>query len=391
MQIPPEKGAKWRTIKGKIGINEPSEPKSHTPILVSDDQGITLRKHSPGGQLPCILWAEECAATERLVDIVQERIEGALKQHGPLQIYFWAGTYDVIKQVEEKVELRYPDDTEECVRVIGDQYRRLQSIVSEYPNLRLKFVELPYITLSKWNGCDMLITDKNASEQITRINLLIRQLNRDSSVNTLHFGSGYLRCRKRKGKKPRYSVNPKFSEDGVHPTLDVSIKLVRSLQWDIYNTCYGDAVVSYNMCKLDDIQGQPGENLGQQDDNDDQEEDIGIPDDITADQQDDTMGQLDDVEIQLHDIVGQPDDIVGLPDDIESQPDDVENQPDDVESQPDDVESQPDDVESQPDDVEDLTDDITNRPDELDLPKEDKVKSFFRMKSDNWQTCDYMY
>ena len=92
-----------RFITEKRGEPSPDlAPKLKTPLLVTDSKGHTLenslRKLSPGSKLPFLLWAEVSATTERLVDIVQTDLAGAVEKYGPLQLYFWGGTCDVTKK-----------------------------------------------------------------------------------------------------------------------------------------------------------------------------------------------------------------------------------------------------------------------------------------------------
>ena len=295
---------------------EPSVPRSRTPILVSDEKSFTLKKYSPKEELPCILWAEECAATERLVDIVQERIEGALKEHGPIQIYFWAGTYDVIKGAEKEIELRYQDDQEKSLQVVSDQLQRLLNIVRTYPEVKVRFVDLPFIILKKTNitvDQQSLAAAECANNQLKSINMLVRQLNSECAKYTmmLNFSHDCIRSRKEKGKKQRHSFDPKSMEDGVLPSRQTSLRWVRRLQIDIHKTCYG--------CPHD-------------------------PDVVVQPEPDDIAGQQNDIEGQSYDIAGQSDDIAHQPDDIADQPDDIADQPDDIAGQSDDIMDQLTDV-----------------------------------------------
>ena len=242
---------------------EPSSefaPKVKTPLLVTDSKGYTLkntlRACSTKPSLPFLLWAEVSAGTEKLVDNVQFNIGGAVRQFGPLQIYFWAGTCDVTKKVGQTIKLRYPDDQNRSLSVVNEQFHRLQTILSAYPEVTLKFVELPYITISKWNHVndeETLAADKKAANQIDSINNLIRQLNRERSVNTLHFSYDCSRFRKAKRSPLRHTVNTGASEDGVHPTVHTSLIWIRKLQVDIYKTCYQDPDILDITVRSDDL------------------------------------------------------------------------------------------------------------------------------------------
>ena len=317
--MPKKADACYEAIMKRRG--EPLVPRLRTPILVSDEKSFTLKKYSPKEELPWILWAEEWAKTERLVDIVQERIEGALKEHGPLQIYFWAGTYDVIKGTEKEIELRYLDDQEKSLKVVSDQLQRLLEIARTYQEVKVRFVDLPFIILKKTNikvDQQSLAAAECANNQLKSINMLVRQLNSECAKYTmmLNFSHDCIRSRKEKGKKQRHSFDPKAMEDGVLPSRQTSLRWVRRLQIDIHKTCYGCPHDVMVQPESDDIAGQPDNIAGQSD--------------YIADQPDDIAGQSDDIADQPDDIANQPDDIANKPDDIADQPDDIAGQSDDI-------------------------------------------------------------
>ena len=248
LRIPNDDGQLVTFIKENRGRPSPDlAPKVRTPLLVTDSKGFTLQNSlkasDPQLILPFLLWAEAGARAEKLVNTVKSRIDGALSVHGPIQLYFWAGTCDVTKKTGKKISLRNPEESSRTLSILSVQYRRLQAIVSDYPNITLKFLELPYITLSKWNhsdGADSLLADKQACNQIDSINLLIRQLNKDSNVNTVHFSRDCTKFRKRKGRAIKASVEISATSDGVHPSVHVSLKWIRKLQVDIFKTCHQD-------------------------------------------------------------------------------------------------------------------------------------------------------
>ena len=249
-----------KAISGRRGEPPDFAPKTSTPLLITDSKGKTLentlRKFSPQTSLPFLLWAQVSAGTEKLVDYVESEIGGAVRQYGPLQIYFWAGTCDVTKKVGNKIELRYKDNQNQSLQVVGEQFNRLQTIVEGYPEVTLKFVEIPFIIISKRNGesdPESLLADQRAENQVDSINLLIRQLNRNNTVNTLHFSSDCSKFRKSKGGPLRRSVIKVTLQDGVHPSHHTSLIWIRKLQVDIFKTCYQDPDVLDLTVRSDDL------------------------------------------------------------------------------------------------------------------------------------------
>ena len=83
----------------------------------------------------------------------------------------------------------------ECLKVIIDQCKRLIDCLTNYPLVTLKFIDIPLISVSKWNkvsDIDILLGDNSISNQIKSVNLRIRNLNRDLEQNTLRFNTDCL-------------------------------------------------------------------------------------------------------------------------------------------------------------------------------------------------------
>ncbi|CAG2249461.1 unnamed protein product [Mytilus edulis] len=120
-------------------------------------------------------------------------------------------------------------------RVI-EQYHRAIGIVNKYPNkAEIKFVECPTISFKKWNknhgkfDSNLYIWDDNQE---------IKTLNQRLSKNNLAFNQYFLRSRKKKGKKTRYSVNANLNIDGIHPGKYLSLSWTKYLLKDTYKECF---------------------------------------------------------------------------------------------------------------------------------------------------------
>ena len=117
--------------------------------------------------------------------------------------------------------------------------------MGQFPDVTLKFVEIPYISTTLWNGettQESSQVDKGIEVQVRSINLFIRQLNLELGQNTLHLAHDCINCRRPKSKnKPnRYTVTYRVLQDGVHPNLKTSLLWTKKFQLDILKTCHQD-------------------------------------------------------------------------------------------------------------------------------------------------------
>ena len=212
------------------------------PFLLSDSKGYSLRNNCPNKEIPGFrLWCLSGARSREIVDFAETQIQSAINRHKSLFIYAWFGTCDVTKLVDgsKNIDIRCKLGNE-TLKTVSDQYKRLVAIVHATSGVRLKFVELPTISIAKKNGVrdnQTLLNDKCVDNQIRAINLVVRELNSELSTNTLHFHLECIRCAKAKGKKPRYYTKTTALQDGVHPTKLTSLVWVKRLLLDAKKCC----------------------------------------------------------------------------------------------------------------------------------------------------------
>ncbi|VDI59059.1 Hypothetical predicted protein [Mytilus galloprovincialis] len=118
--------------KLKKYINEqPEKPEGlqlKTPILVSDSKGFTLRNNCLDYEFPLELWCLSSARTKELVDIIDQRIEKAIKRHGHIILYIWSGTCDISSKIGKYIEIRSKNFS--VVDRVIEQYHRAIGIVN---------------------------------------------------------------------------------------------------------------------------------------------------------------------------------------------------------------------------------------------------------------------
>ena len=214
-------------------------------ILLTDSKGHTLKKACPKNCFPFDdLWAIVGGQSETLVDLAIFRLRTFVHRQGKIALYVWSGTCD-ITQKEDKGHNIFPryKDQSRSLRVVQKQFQRLVDYASQFSEVTLKFVEIPYISTTLWNGDsapdNSIQIDKGIETQVRSINLNIRQLNLELGQNTLHLAHDCMNCRRPKSKnKPnRYTVTYRVLQDGDQSTLD---QIFKKLQLDILKTCHQD-------------------------------------------------------------------------------------------------------------------------------------------------------
>jgi hypothetical protein len=116
----------------------PTRFRYKTLILVSESKGFTLRNACSQQEFPLESWCIVGAKTSVLVDLIQERIEKAMKKHRNIVIYLWSGTWDITVKEGKFIKLRQRDN--KTIDLIVNQYRRAISTVGKFPGAEIKYI-----------------------------------------------------------------------------------------------------------------------------------------------------------------------------------------------------------------------------------------------------------
>lgn len=226
---------------------QPQEPEGFrykTPILVSDSKGFTLRDACNRYEFPLESWCFAGAKTEVLVNLIESRIEKALKRHQYIIIYLWAGTCDLTEKRGKFINLRHHSN--KSVNNIVEQYNRALKLVRKYKGAEIKFIDCPILSIVKWNKsrnhqnpAKYKSEDFQVTRQVKLLNSKILELNKSIGKNTIKISQYFFRGRKVKRggvrKSVRITINKK---DGVHPGALFSLVITKHLLIDTYLECY---------------------------------------------------------------------------------------------------------------------------------------------------------
>ena len=144
-----------------------------------------------------------------------------------LTVYVWVGTCDLTDKTGSFIDLR--SENYSAVNRLCAFYKQIYEYLSEYPTITCIFLELPYYSIYLWNIThqhsnpeQFRAKDKILEGQIDETNKYIRSLNTLMHRNSPDFGLDLEKCRKQKGKLPKYSLNYGLYLDGVHPHPDLA-------------------------------------------------------------------------------------------------------------------------------------------------------------------------
>ena len=235
----------------KYLIKQPDKPEGRQikrAILVSDSKGYCLRNNYPKPNSPFDfeLWCESGAGCKTLVDIINCRIQKAIRRHRKIIIYFWGGTCDITELVEDThyLKLREKDDSRAIGNIL-EQLHRAINIVEQHKGAEIKFIGIPTISIIAWNSdkgqknTDHLHDQQlKVAHQVDLLNREITNLNNSCGQNSILLNKALDRSRKKKGIPARHSLKLTLLRDGVHPNRFLSLHWTRILVKDTFYKCY---------------------------------------------------------------------------------------------------------------------------------------------------------
>ncbi|CAC5372114.1 unnamed protein product [Mytilus coruscus] len=232
----------------KFIVEQPQIPSGFrykTPILVSDSKGFTIRNSCRDKEFPTELWCIPGAKTADLVDLIENRLEKAIKRHYHIILYFWSGTCDFTIKQGKFIKLRHNQE-HKTVNSILTEYKRAITIVEKYPNTEIKFVDCPILSIVNYNKhkghtnpATFKVEDFLVTRQIQNLNTKISELNQGLRKNTVKTSKYFFRARKVKRGGYRKSVNISLNKtDGVHSGPLLSLVITKQLLLDTYRECF---------------------------------------------------------------------------------------------------------------------------------------------------------
>ncbi|CAG2255479.1 unnamed protein product [Mytilus edulis] len=197
------------------------------PVILSDSKAKYLANTIDWSSHPdnkIFWWWKSGADTETqftwLKDNLESKIQELSSQH--FTIYIWLGTCDLTEKTGKFIKLRSSNN--ERVNYICETYKQIYKFLSDYPTIKVVFLELPYYSIYLWNLFQQhpepeqfRVQDRLLECQIAEVNKFIRETNILLRVHSPDFGLDLLKVRKHHGRPPVYSNNYGLYIDGIHP------------------------------------------------------------------------------------------------------------------------------------------------------------------------------
>lgn len=212
---------------------------------MSDSKGFAIKRRI--GLNFVEFWCEPGWRTAPAIDFLEKTLKANCNKK--YLLYVWLGTCDISVKTGKFSSVRSWDNS--AIELILSQYRRLVTILSQYPNSKAKFIEIPCFSVLAYNTSkghtdpnQFKVHDTEICRQIEELNSAIRAINTSISQQTLPFNCDIKRRRKdinkRKGNTPRVRVSYKFAAyyDGIHADTDLALIWTKRLTDDINANCF---------------------------------------------------------------------------------------------------------------------------------------------------------
>lgn len=235
-----------------------TEVKLHsTPLVLSDSKGRYLKQvvNRKSNIEKNIIWCYKGGATssERL-DWFRNQSTDVVKKYGSVTLYVWAGTcgFTVKDSTHEcrkgnnshrprkLISLRHPEEAFNKFKHNLHEFKRLCT----GKHIQVTFLQVPYYSIQTYNAQkghgnpDIFKKDDNTlTALIERVNDFIVNLNCEVNSYSPSFNDDLRRSRKKRGAAPRYSINFRLLQDGLHPSEKLARSWLTSLVRKISKDC----------------------------------------------------------------------------------------------------------------------------------------------------------
>ena len=196
------------------------------PIILTDSKGGSIRRECRS--LHQIQWEIlSGATTQHYENWIRRNLSSLRRLHKRIHFFLWTGTCDFTQKVQKCIYLN--DNLEEAVKEYRDSIHRIKKLITDSENVRITYLPIPYLSIETWN-CVKRHTDTSAfkeqdkklTEVIDTENSHLKDRNQRANTYAPNLNADFIRSRKSKGKKQRYSINLKLLTDGVHPGANIA-------------------------------------------------------------------------------------------------------------------------------------------------------------------------
>ncbi|CAC5426484.1 argG [Mytilus coruscus] len=125
------------------------------PVVLSDSKAKYLGNIVDWSSHPenkIFWWWKSGADTETQFPWLKENFESKIQELSSrhLTIYIWLGTCGLTEKSAKFIQLR-SDNNDRVKHIICDTYKQIYKFLSDYPTIKLVFLELSYYSIYLWN------------------------------------------------------------------------------------------------------------------------------------------------------------------------------------------------------------------------------------------------
>jgi len=197
----------------------------YTPVILIDSKARYLEQEVISTSEKKLQWwyAGSATANDQL-RYLKDNLEIKLHRHPRILLYIWVGTCNLTRKNGDFIELKPRDNL-----AVHELTKTIYAFVSDFPTVKLSFLELPYYSIFHWNAYKKHPTpgefkndDFLLMDQIGQINSFIRETNILLRKYSPKFNCDLQNCRKDRFEHvegdSRYTLKfYNFFLDGIHP------------------------------------------------------------------------------------------------------------------------------------------------------------------------------
>lgn len=214
-----------------------------TAVFLSDSKGNYLKREITTRLERDIEWLCEGGITSiNGIDWFKTEYQKRLKDIGPLEVYVWFGSCDLTSKKNGFISLNssHINDSARLVRA----YEKFSEF-AQSEGFSVVFLEVPILSIKEYNKFwghenPEIFEDQDRTLQscLKIVNEEIQRLNFVNDKHSPNFSVDIWRCRKNRGKQPKYFYNYVLFKDGVHPRPLLAKLWLKRIAALIRQDCY---------------------------------------------------------------------------------------------------------------------------------------------------------
>lgn len=208
----------------RLESSQTSFPFDYMPVILSDSKARFLQNEvNSRTERKIQWWFKSGASANDQLQYLKDNLELKLQIHPKILLYVWLGTCDLTTKNGKFISLKSRDNSN--VNQLTQIFKEIHAFISDFPTVKLAFLELPYYSIFHWNAYKNHANprpfkndDHLLIEQIDAVNSFIRETNMLLRKYSPKFNCDIQNCRKSSGSNPRYTYKfYNFFIDGIHP------------------------------------------------------------------------------------------------------------------------------------------------------------------------------